>query len=387
MIETELALAASARDWPDVLHRFLVDHGGARVRVTALEPEDLLVESYHVLLIDDVCSFLTPRLIQLVKARGCEVIGVYDPDEFADGKDRLLECGVADVVEASAHPDEFLRVVGRVASVARPATEPPPVDTAPTPAVAGSPKVLAVGGPPGGVGATEVSIAVAHRLSAQGRTVVVDADEHAPSLAQRLALPLHPNVRTAIDILEHRTGMLDRVLHRVHGERLRAMPGLASSRDWSEVRPGQVLDLVSELSRGHRFVVVNVGSRLEPLGFADGIGRYGMSRAVIEAADRLVAVGQASPVGVARLLEWVATVRALRPDRPVDVLVNRAPGDQFRRGELVEEITRTYRPASFAFLPDDHRVTAAAWDGTLVAKGGFRRAVDRWVDRFAVGGS
>lgn len=39
MIETELALAMSARNWADELHRFLADHGGARVRVTAMGPE------------------------------------------------------------------------------------------------------------------------------------------------------------------------------------------------------------------------------------------------------------------------------------------------------------------------------------------------------------
>ena len=104
MPETELAIALSARDWPDRLRHFLADHGGARVRVAAMGPEDLLVEAYHILLIDDICSFLTPRLIDLVAQQGRVVLGVYDPAEFADGKDRLLECGVADVVEAGCPP-------------------------------------------------------------------------------------------------------------------------------------------------------------------------------------------------------------------------------------------------------------------------------------------
>jgi hypothetical protein len=64
------------------------------------------------------------------------------------------------------------------------------------------------------------------------------------------------------------------------------------------------------------------------------------------------------------------------------VLINRAPRDQFRRGELVEEITRTYQPASFGFVPSDDGVERAAWDGSMVAKGRFRKALDRWVDRF-----
>ena len=40
--------------------------------------------------------------------------------------------------------------------------------------------------------------------------------------------------------------------------------------------------------------------------------RYGMSRAVVEHCDRLVAVGLGTPVGVARLLEWLATAESDR---------------------------------------------------------------------------
>ncbi|MBT8207117.1 MAG: hypothetical protein KJO18_02490, partial [Acidimicrobiia bacterium] len=189
MIETELALALSARSWTDDLHRFLADHGGARVRVTAMGPEDLFGESFDVLLIDDVCSFLTPRLVELIKASGREVVGVYDPAEFADGKDRLLECGVADVVEAGAHPDEFLRVIARVAQTVVTATLSEAVAEAPIPEVSQrrSQALIAIGGPAGGTGATEVAIAIAVRLGESGRRVVlVDCDESNPSVAQRL---------------------------------------------------------------------------------------------------------------------------------------------------------------------------------------------------------
>ena len=57
----ELALAASARGWPDQLHRFLLDHGGGRVLARVMGPEQAAHDAYEVLLIDDVCSFLTPR--------------------------------------------------------------------------------------------------------------------------------------------------------------------------------------------------------------------------------------------------------------------------------------------------------------------------------------
>ena len=383
MMETELALALSARNWSDDLHRVLADHGGARVRVTAMGPEDLFGEAFDVLLIDDICSFLTPRLVELIKASGREVVGVYDPSEFADGKDRLLECGVADVVEAGAHPDEFLRVIARVAETVTTTQLAESIPDAPIPEVLERRKqaIFAVGGPSGGTGTTEVAIGIAGRLGEVGRRVVlVDGDETNPSVAQRLGLPIHPNIRTAIDVLEHRTGPVSGVVHFV--EPIAVVPGLPNVSDWSEVRPGQVVDLAAELTSLFDHVVFNVGSHLESLGFGGATERYGISRRLIQHADRVIAVGLPTPVGVSRLLGWLADADRLTGGAPVDVLINRSPRDQFRRGELVEEITRTYQPASFGFLPADDTVERAAWDGTLVGKGRFRKSLDRWVDRF-----
>jgi MinD-like ATPase involved in chromosome partitioning or flagellar assembly len=385
-METELAIALSARDWPDRLRRFLADHGGARVRVAAMGPEDLLAESYDVLIVDDICSFLTPRLVELVKDRGRSVLGVYDASEFADGEARLNECGVADVIEAGADADEFLAAIARVmagrgSGLASDAAASngvgPPEESV---VAAKSTSVTAVGGPPGGVGATEVAIALAARLSRNGSTVLVEVDETAPSLAQRLGLPLFPNIRTAIDVLEHRSGPLERVLHRQGS--MAVLPGLANTRDWLEVRPRQALDLIRELALSHAHVVVNVGSRIEAEGFGDGQNRHGVSRAVVGSCDRLVAVGLGTPVGVARLLDWLSQADTLSGGGRADVLVNRAPSDQFRRAELLEEISRTYPPASFGYIPEDQRLAAATWDGSVPVRGRFRKAVDRWADRF-----
>lgn len=382
MRDTELALALSARNWADDLHRFLADHGGARVRVTAMGPDDLIGESFDVLLIDDSCSFLTPRLVELVRAGGREVIGVYDPSEFADGKDRLLECGVADVIEAGAHADEFLRVIARVASSVSHTSMP---EAAPrvSESVAGQQhlrSVLGVGGPAGGAGSTEVAIAVAIRLGEVGRRVVlVDCDESNPSVAQRLGLPIHPNIRTAIDVLDHRTGAITGAIQVV--DSIGVVAGLPNVQDWPEVRPGQVSDLLTELSQIFDHVIVNVGSHLEALSSSVLSERFGISRRVISMCDRIVAVGNPTPVGVTRTLGWLADVDRLPGNPPVDLLINRAPRSQFRRGELVEEISRTYQPASFGFLPADEAVERAGWEGVPIRRGRFKRSLDKWVDR------
>ena len=104
MRDIEIALAVSTREWTEHLHRFVVDRGGARVRLYVMRPEDAFSESFDVLLIDDICSFLSPHLVKKLRERGRHVVGVFNPDDFPDGRDRLRSCDVTEVIEADASP-------------------------------------------------------------------------------------------------------------------------------------------------------------------------------------------------------------------------------------------------------------------------------------------
>ena len=107
----DIALAASAREWPDRLHRHLLEHGGGRVVARVMGPEQTVEATFDALLIDDVCSFLTPRLVSVIKKSGAEVVGVFSPTDGSDAKRRLLECGISDVIETDAAPEEYLEKV------------------------------------------------------------------------------------------------------------------------------------------------------------------------------------------------------------------------------------------------------------------------------------
>lgn len=371
MTDIELALAASARQWVDHLHRFLTDHGGARVRTVVMGPEDVATQSFDVLLIDDVCSFLTPRLVEQVRRRGRLVVGVFDARDGSDAKRRLLECGVDDVVEADASPDEFLAVVGRVRQFA-PELELEEISEF-QPGRAG--RVIVVGGPSGGCGATEVTLALGETLGG----VMVDADDVAPALAQRLGASLHPNLRTAIDLVHHRSGAVEEALTPVGGATLVA--GLAHGEDWAQLHPGEVEAVVEELAAAHAEVVVNVGSGLERPHL--GEGRFGLARSVVSQADAVIAVGLPHPVGVTRLIRWVHEATLLAPEAQAWVVVNRMARSGFRRGEVGAELTRALPGSRVRFLPEDPRVAEAAWAGSPVRTGPFMRAVRRLAGELA----
>jgi hypothetical protein len=114
-----------------------------------------------------------------------------------------------------------------------------------------------------------------------------------------------------------------------------------------------------------------------------GRNRYGISRSVVSEASEVIGVAPATPVGVTRILGWVAEVRGMNAAAPLHLAINRAPRDAFRRAEIEQEILRTFEPASLVFLPHDPRVEAAAWSGTLVGPGPYAKAVAELAARVA----
>ena len=206
--------------------------------------------------------------------------------------------------------------------------------------------------------------------------MLVDADDVAPAIAARLGLPIEPNLRTAIDAVEHARGDLFDSLAIDRSGALPVLAGLPNPSAWVHVRPGEVARLVQRLADDRDFVVVDGIGSLEDVG-GPPRGRFAVARALAVEADVVVGVCAATPVGVARFLSWAVQVRSLAPDATLVVAVNRAPLARYRRGELFDELTRSLPPVHVAFLAEDRRVTDATWDGRLVRPGPFTRGARR----------
>ena len=390
-----IAIVRSSRPWARSLHRYVADYGGAVVRARPLEERQAIEEEYDILLVDDISSFLTHRLMQELHRHQRRVLGVFDSTEYNHagehaGRDRLRALGCDEVIEAGAPPEEFVRMIQALAPkwddnefdqlVQELDGTSPPAEAGGVAAVLDesrteSGRVVVVVGAAGGAGATELSLELGRIVRRRGEVaVVVDADDVAPSIAQRLGLPLHPNLRAAVDALEHGTGLLADSLMSAPGGEAIVLCGLPHPKDWVALRPDEVLAVIQELSRACHFVIVNVAHQIEDLGSLGGIDRFGVARSVIGAADAIVLVGSSTPVGVSRILDRIAEIAAVAPAAPIHLVINRAPGNQFKRGELLEEIQRTYVPATIHFLPHDRRIEEAAWQGELVEAGPFTQA-------------
>jgi MinD-like ATPase involved in chromosome partitioning or flagellar assembly len=375
--EPEVALAFTADPWVEELHRHLSDHGGARVRSVVVEPGVLREESYDVLVVGHRWAPLTRALVGDVHARGHAVLGVYDREEPASRK-HLAALGVDALIESDAGMDGFVRgIITTAGNRAQHAAPAPLADRR-----AG--RLVVVGGPPG-VGRTEVAIGLAVACTRNHSVALVDADDVAPAVAQRLHLPIEPNLRAAIDAVEHGRGELHACVISDPRWSLSIVAGVPNPGAWAQVRPGEVVRVIDRLADVADVVVADGAGSLEEIGAPGSRGRFATGRALVAEADVLVAVCDASPHGITRLLAWVVDARGLGVETPMVVVVNRAPGARFRRGELYEEITASLGAHEVVFAPYEARVRDAAWKGAPVGSSAFTRSVARVADLVATG--
>ncbi len=386
--EPSVCFGSSQRTWVTDLISHVSDHGGIRIVGTALTQDDAVAMEYDVLVIDDVSSVLSPRLVSRVQAEGRLVVGVYDTTRGAEIRERLMTTGIDALVGSDATATEIVRVV--VDAVRRHSIDhelamivdefAEPAATVPgegEPAMVTSPARIVVVA--GSDGATETAVALAGVVAGRGISVVlVDMDTLEPSVAQRLGLPLTPNIFTATEHLRLRSRLDDAFVR--HPDGFAVIGGIPNPREWENITEIVAADLVGELATGFEMVIVKVNRHLEDLStFAGSAGRFDVGRRIVAAATHVLAVTNASPLGGTRLLGMLGDVRLLG-SAPVHVVVNHAPRSQYLQGEIAEEIQRSATVASLTFLPVDGRVRKASWQGETVRTGRFVKKVDGLAD-------
>ncbi|MEZ5377395.1 MAG: hypothetical protein R2733_12890 [Acidimicrobiales bacterium] len=385
-----VGVALSARTWRGSLQRHCRDHEADVAVVLLHDGNEALGGDVDVLVVDDDTSWLSVPFVQSARASGIAFVGIFDPDE-ADGFGRrqLQHVGIETVLACSVGSDELVetirrqrrdpeidrRFAGLLADAGIDGLEPDERHG-----------VVAVGGPAGS-GATEVAIALAAGWGS-GRPLLVDVDETHPTLARRLGLGLHPHLLTAVDT--HRREPLtfdgaasadlrDCLARAIDGERptlpFDVIAGLVTRDDWSLVRPDDVVDLLEACARAWPAVIVRLGPSLEDL--HRFVGRHELSRRSATTADQLVGVCDASATGLLRFVDWLVDALGLVGDRPVDIVLNRAPRSLSQRSQLVDQLRSVVgdRVGSIVCAPTDRRVERGCWDADVPAWGPFRRAI------------
>ena len=320
---------------------------------------------------------------------GVAVVALAPPgDEAAEQRLRLL--GVRHVLPSDSTPETMsAAVVEAVSDVREPtqgerlATADPrgALPVAPPPAPADQPddgpegggggQVVAVWGPTGAPGRTTVAVTLASELAALGReTLLVDADVYGGVVAQVLGLlDEAPGLAAAARLAN--AGTLDAAalasLARTVAPQLTVLTGLARADRWPELRPA-ALEVVLELARSRSAVtVVDCGFCLEQdeeLAYdTTAPRRNGATLSVLAAADTVLAVGTADPVGLQRLVRGLGDLRDAAPGVQPRVVVNRVragavPGDP--RREVAAALARYAGVDDLRFVPLDLAAVDAA---------------------------
>ncbi len=309
---------------------------------------------------------------------GLAVVGLA-PDE--PGERLLRQLGVGFVVSAAASPEQVagaLRAAAQVGPGLTALAAPPSGDPNGWEALASSQEavgggeasgpgtILAVWGPAGAPGRSTIALGLADALSGRGvSTLVIDADPYGGCVASLTGLlDEAPGLSAACRAAN--AGVLDvaRLAEccRALGTELRVLTGLADPRRWPEVR-GSALEVVLSLSRWlAEVVIVDCGFSLEEdeeLAYDTAAPRRNAATLTsLRAADSVLAVGSADPVGLSRLIRDLPRLDAALEDAPaagrVLVVANRLrdgllPGDP--RGQVEQALGAARGQARFRRRP------------------------------------
>ena len=309
---------------------------------------------------------LDTAAVDHLRAHGVRTVAVVprlgDPDVALLGATRIG-------VRTTVVDDELDRLGDAVAVADRAPEEEPDADEAEVAPPRPPGRLVAVWGPAGAPGRTTVAVGLAAEVGRHHRVVLVDADPYGGAVAQQLGIVdevsglLAAARLVATGQLEERFAGVQRSLD----HRLSVVTGIPRADRWPEVRDG-VLDRLLEVAQGHGHVVVDTGFCLEgdlapdPLGGRSGRNR--MTLAALVAADEVVVVGSADPVGLARLVRGLVELGEVVAPLSVRVLVNRMrPTLGWSERAILTMLDGLVPASRVHFLPDDR----AGVDRALIA--------------------
>jgi hypothetical protein len=204
-------------------------------------------------------------------------------------------------------------------------------------------------------------------------------------VARRLGYQLVPNVLDALAAVAAGADLTAAVARRAGiagGEvGFDVVAGLVNPADWAQLHA--VSRLLDAACGSWPYVVVDTGGLCAPDQVPPGGARNAATRVALRRADHVVAVCNATRSGILRLFDWAASAAELVAGS-VTLAVNRAPREEFRRGQLVDQL-RANLPAGLVgdaeLVPPDGRLAAADWEAAPPGAGPFTTAVDAVVDR------
>ena len=334
---------------------------------------------------------LDRRLVARLAKRGIAVVAVAGD---SGGAERLAGRGGAAVLPPTVTADEVVAVALTATVAAAPAattSEDPGSESEADAPAAKRGAIVAVWGPQGAPGRSSVAANVARELVDVGEVLLVDADTWGAAQATSLGLAdeapgMAAVARSALSG-ELTSAVLERYAVEI-GEGLRLVTGLSRADRWAELAPAALDALWPVVREVAEVTVVDCGSGVaehDAAGLGGAPSREEATAGILAAADLVVVVGSAEPLGMQRLVHALADLATAAPaaDTPRLVVVNRVrasvAGDRPR--EAVADVLAQYAQVSEVFaVPFD----LAAFDAAALHGGTLAECAPRSAGRRAL---
>jgi len=122
---------------------------------------------------------------------------------------------------------------------------------------------------------------------------------------------------------------------------------------WPQVRPGALELVLRRLQTDADVLVVDCAASLEPGEGAHGAGRNQVTRHVLSAADAVLVVGRADPVGLSRLVRALHDLSDVVDAEPVVAVNGMRPSLGWSEREVAGTLTRLTGIEQVTFVPAD----------------------------------
>lgn len=240
---------------------------------------------------------------------------------------------------------------------------------------------------PGSVGRTTTALNLAACASARMRVLVIDLDFVAPSVALLASNRDLPSLSTVLHNQQITPSVDEAFLRELaphfdsSPKGFRVIAGLSRPERWQEIEPRLLHDLLNGLAPFFDLIVCDLHASSHK-----SLAVNAVARSMLTQADAVVALANANPLGLARMLREIHELRTLRAHSDaIHVVFNRlsAKTPEPPESAAFVELTRLPRPLT---IRDDHDafellVARASAKSTMRRRSAYKTDIQALTDK------